>query len=96
MRKLAESGREKWECAAPKLLQNGGTAGHKVRAMSERYFSPMLSPETVSVEYSRQEEGDAEPRKVKQAFGHGESVPSCKECQVLTPEMLCDNSKECT
>ncbi|WIG92989.1 PAAR-like domain-containing protein [Myxococcus sp. SDU36] len=94
-RKLAESGREKWECAAPKLLQKGGAAGHKLRAMSERYFSPMRSPETVSVEYSRQDEGDAEPRKVKQAFGHGESVPSCKECQVLTPEMLCDNSKEC-
>jgi hypothetical protein len=93
-KKLAESGREKWECAAPKLLQNGGAAGHKVRSMSERYFSPML-PATVGVEYSRKGDGDAEPRKVKQEFGHGESVPSCEACQSLTPEMLCDNSKEC-
>ena len=93
-KKRVESGREKWECAAPKLPQGGGAAGHKVRAMSERYFSPML-PTTVGVKYSRKDKDDAVPRKVKQDFCHGESVPSCETCQSLAPEMLCDNDKEC-
>ncbi|HEX5748215.1 MAG TPA: PAAR-like domain-containing protein [Archangium sp.] len=92
--KLADIGREKWECSAPKLLQKGGAAGHKVRAMSERYFAPKQLT-SVTVEYSRRGEDDAEPHTVTHVFGHGASVPSCKECQVLTPEMLCDNSKEC-
>lgn len=48
-RKLAESGREKRECAAPKLLQKGGAAGHKIRAMSECYFSPRRSPKPPSL-----------------------------------------------
>ncbi|NTX60145.1 DUF4150 domain-containing protein [Myxococcus sp. CA051A] len=85
-------GRDKWECAAPKLLQAGGSNGHKLRAMSERYFSPFL-PLTVSVEYSRTDEQAT--RQVKGEFGHGESVPSCDACQKLTPEMLCHNHKEC-
>ncbi|ABF92792.1 hypothetical protein MXAN_6291 [Myxococcus xanthus DK 1622] len=42
----------------------------------------------MSVEDSRKDEGDAEPRKVKQAFSHEESVPSCREFQVLPSEML--------
>lgn len=40
---------------------------------------------TVSVEHRRQDEGDAEPCKIKQAFSKGESVPSCREFQVLPP-----------
>lgn len=84
--------RDKWECAAPKLFQAGGGMGHKLRSISERYFSPILAF-TVTVEYSRTDEKGA--RQVKEEFGHGNSVPSCDTCQKLTPEMLCNNHKEC-
>jgi|GEM_PF-3145756 len=85
-------GRDKWECAAPKLFQAGGDMGHKLRAISERYFSPILAF-TVTVEYSRTDEKGT--RQVKEEFGHGNSVPSCDTCKKLTPEMLCNNHKEC-
>jgi hypothetical protein len=92
MERLKKLDRKKWECAAPQLLQAGGAGGHKIRAMSERYFSPMLDI-TVGVEYSLTDEKGTRPEKGR--FGHGESVPSCDACQKLTPEMLCDNHKEC-
>ena len=80
-----------WECAAPKIMQAGGADGHKIKTMSERWYAPAGG--TVPVSYSRTE--DKTTISVSKKFAHGESVPSCKECQVLVPEMLCDNAKEC-
>jgi len=84
--------RKTWECAAPKLLQAGGAEGHKVRTMSERYFSPILGT-TVGVVHERTVGNQSRREPVE--FGHGETVPSCETCQKLIPEMLCDNQKEC-
>jgi uncharacterized Zn-binding protein involved in type VI secretion len=89
---LADTDRRSWECAAPKLLQAAGAGGHKARSMSERYFSP-VTEHSVGVEYNHTDEQGT--RREKKRFGHGESVPSCEACQALTPEMLCDNQKEC-
>ncbi|WP_163866059.1 DUF4150 domain-containing protein [Myxococcus eversor] len=86
-------GRERnWECAAPKLIQAGGAAGHKARTMSERWFSPM-GTSTSAIQYSHTDVKGTAPKS--REFGHGETVVSCKECQELLPEMLCDNTKEC-
>lgn len=82
-----------WSCAAPKLLQRGRAEGHRVRAMSERYFSPFLGHK-VMVTYSYTDSEGTDPQKQGE-FGHGESVPSCDTCQELIPEMLCDNQQEC-
>jgi len=91
---LSQMGNRKtWDCAAPKLLQAGGAGGHKVRTMSERFFSP-VHEQQVKVTYSRTDAKGTEP-EAKGTFSHGESVPSCDACQKLTPEMLCDNQKEC-
>jgi len=84
--------RNKWECAAPKLLLEGGAGGHKVRTVSERFFAP-FSEQLVKVPHRRSEK--MRTQRVTMAFGHGESVPSCDTCQRLMPEMLCDNQKEC-
>ncbi|WP_224242014.1 DUF4150 domain-containing protein [Hyalangium gracile] len=92
-----------WTCAAPKLLQAGGASGHKVKSMSERWYSPVPSrPEmdakvqtSVGVTHLRTEKEGEAPQEKKLQFGHGESVPSCAVCQKLLPEMLCGNHKEC-
>ncbi|MFY2556805.1 PAAR-like domain-containing protein [Corallococcus terminator] len=86
--------RNKWECAAPKLLQAAGAGGHKARTMSERYFSPILEHQ-VKVTYSHTSNHGTEPAQ-EGKFGHGESVPSCTTCQELLPEMLCANQEECS
>jgi hypothetical protein len=88
---IARKERGAWECAAPKLMQAGGVDGHKVKTLSERWYAPAGG--MVSVSYSRTEGKTtiAGP----ETFAHGESVPSCEACQVLVPEMLCDNEKEC-
>ncbi len=78
-----------WHRSASCSLKDSANRRLELRAVGES-----CQP-TVGVEYSRKNKGDEAPRKVQQEFGRGESVPSCKECQVLTPEMLCDNSKEC-
>ena len=90
---LEKEQRQKWECAAPKLLQAGGAGGHKVRTMSERFFSPLLDT-TVAVFHERTE--NSAPRRESVEFGHGQTVPSCETCQKLIPEMLCENQKECS
>ncbi|MFY2558505.1 PAAR-like domain-containing protein [Corallococcus terminator] len=92
MKELLNQGRDKWECAAPKILQAGGASGHQVKAMSERYFSPIMTS-TVGVAFSVMDVNGA--RSVEKEFSHGESVPSCDTCQRLLPEMLCNHSKEC-
>ncbi len=89
---LASEGRQKWECAAPQLLQAGGTRGHKVRTMSERFFTPM---QRTTVEVVHQRTTNSHSRRGPVEFGHGETVPSCETCQKLIPEMLCENHKEC-
>ncbi|GEL75570.1 DUF4150 domain-containing protein [Myxococcus virescens] len=89
---LANEGRQKWECAAPQLLQAGGAGGHKVRTMSERFFTPMQRT-TVGVAHQRATNNHSRRESVE--FGHGETVPSCETCQKLIPEMLCENHKEC-
>jgi hypothetical protein len=86
--------RQKWECAAPKLLQAGGAGGHKVRTMSERFFSPLLNT-TVAVVHERTENENSAPMRESVEFGHGQTVPSCETCQKHIPEMLCENHKEC-
>lgn len=87
----------KWECAAPQLLDAGKAGGHKAGAISERWYSPKRrlkkDPETVEVTYERTDEQGT--RKETKKFGHAQSVPSCDRCQVLIPEMLCDNHQEC-
>jgi hypothetical protein len=92
MKAVAEMDRKAWDCSAPKLLQAGGAGGHKVRTMSERWFSP-LNKSTSAITYSHTD--DTGTRQENRKFGHGESVPSCEACQKLTPEMLCNNKKEC-
>lgn len=92
MKGLLSQGREKWECAAPKILQAGGASGHQVQAMSERYFSPIMNA-TVGVTFGVMDANGV--RSVEKEFSHGESVPSCDTCQRLLPEMLCNHSKEC-
>ncbi|MCP3170193.1 DUF4150 domain-containing protein [Myxococcus qinghaiensis] len=92
MKELLSQGRDKWECAAPKIIQAGGASGHQVKAMSERYFSPITNA-TVGVTFSFMDANGA--RSVEKQFSHGESVPSCDTCQTLLPEMLCNHSKEC-
>jgi uncharacterized Zn-binding protein involved in type VI secretion len=89
---IEQENRKKWECAAPKLLQAGGVEGHKVRTMSERYFSPMLKT-TVEVAHERTIGNQSRHEPVE--FSHGETVPSCKTCQKHIPEMLCENHREC-
>ncbi|WP_437816048.1 DUF4150 domain-containing protein [Sorangium sp. So ce1078] len=89
----ARLGRGSWECAAPKLLQAGGAGGHKVKTMTEKWYSPMDVEVTVTVKYEKTE-GDKTTRE-GETFRHGQSVPSCETCQALIPEMLCDNQKEC-
>jgi len=91
---VANSGRKSWECAAPKLLQAGGAGGHKVRTMSERYFSPLLDIK-VAVVHERTEDKNSPPKRNLVEFDHGQTVPSCETCQGLVPEMLCSNHKEC-
>ena len=92
--KVANDGRKSWECAAPKLLQAGGAGGHKVRTMSERYFSPLLDIK-VAVVHERTEGKNSPSKRESVEFGHGQTVPSCETCQELVPEMLCSNHKEC-
>ncbi|NTX02657.1 PAAR-like domain-containing protein [Myxococcus sp. CA040A] len=89
---LATEGRQKWECAAPKLLQAGGAGGHKVRTMSERFFTPL---QRTAVEVMHQRTTNNSSRREPVEFGHGETVPSCETCQKLIPEMLCESHKEC-
>lgn len=84
---VAELGRE-WTCAAPKLLQSGGANGHKVKSISERWYSPMGGP-TSLISFLKNGE------KVAQRFESGETVPSCEVCQELVPEMVCDNNAPC-
>lgn len=86
--------RVKWDCAAPKLLKSGGAAGHKVKTMSERYYSPEQDMR-VPVDKVTRMDGEVLQSERAETFGHNESVPSCDACQPLTPEMLCDNDKEC-
>lgn len=86
--------RSQWTCAAPQLLHSGGADGHRVKVMSERFYSPAKKGSKVTVRYERSEYR-TRTRKVEEGFGHGESVPSCKECQKLLPEMLCYNHLEC-
>ncbi|WP_437725794.1 DUF4150 domain-containing protein [Sorangium sp. So ce861] len=88
---LEKMDRNAWDCAAPKLLQAGGAGGHKVKTMSEKWYSPL--GKLVKVTYTRTE-GEVTTRG-PQEFQHEESVPSCETCQELVPEMLCDNHAEC-
>ncbi|KFE61061.1 DUF4150 domain-containing protein [Hyalangium minutum] len=86
-------GRAKWECAAPQLLSSGRAGGHNVKTMSERLYAPEARP-SPSVRYKRTDTKGT--RKREEQFSHGDSVPSCKECQKLIPEMLCYNRQECS
>ncbi|HLL03343.1 MAG TPA: PAAR-like domain-containing protein [Myxococcaceae bacterium] len=91
LQKSEEDGLPKWECAAPQLIANAG--GHKIGAMSERFYSPLggaTSPITVM-----HKESTGQSRPHIKNYSHGESVPSCEKCQVLLPAMLCENKKEC-
>ncbi|WP_437318427.1 PAAR-like domain-containing protein [Sorangium sp. So ce385] len=88
---LETMNRNVWDCAAPKLLQAGGAGGHKVKTLSEKWYSPL--GKAVKVTYTKTKDGESSRGLEK--FQHGESVPSCETCQQLTPEMLCDNQAEC-
>ncbi|WP_437939169.1 PAAR-like domain-containing protein [Sorangium sp. So ce341] len=88
---LETMNRNVWDCAAPKLLQAGGAGGHKVKTMSEKWYSPL--GKAVKVTYTKTKDGESSRGLEK--FQHGESVPSCETCQELVPEMLCDNHAEC-
>jgi hypothetical protein len=89
---LEDQKRKAWECAAPKLLQAGGSGGHKVRTISERFFSPILN---VAVRVEHERTVNEHSRRESVEFFHGETVPSCSTCQELIPEMLCENHKDC-
>ncbi|AKJ08381.1 Hypothetical protein AA314_10007 [Archangium gephyra] len=86
--------RDGWECAAPKLLQAGG-AGHKIKAMSERWYSPVQTDYTVTIDKVTRMDGDELISEKAEKFSHGESVPSCDACQALTPEISCKQSEAC-
>ncbi|KYF77333.1 hypothetical protein BE20_55785 [Sorangium cellulosum] len=88
---LETMNRNVWDCAAPKLLKAGGAGGHKVKTMSEKWYSPL--GKAVKVTYTKTKDGESSRGLEK--FQHGESVPSCETCQELVPEMLCDNHAEC-
>ncbi|WP_254627983.1 DUF4150 domain-containing protein [Myxococcus sp. CA040A] len=89
---LQREGRRAWECAAPQLLKNGRAQGHSIKTLSERLYAPEANPQ-VTVTY---EHVDTQgKRKVTETFSHGDSVPSCKDCQKLLPEMLCYNHLKC-
>ncbi|CAN91357.1 hypothetical protein sce1200 [Sorangium cellulosum So ce56] len=89
---LERLNRNAWDCAAPKLLEAGGAGGHKVKTMSEKWYSPLGV--TVKVTYTKTKDG--EKSRNLQEFRHKESVPSCETCQELIPEMLCKNQEECS
>ncbi|WP_437578498.1 PAAR-like domain-containing protein [Sorangium sp. So ce887] len=88
---LENMDRNVWDCAAPKLLQAGGAGGHKVKTMSEKWYSPL--GKLVKVTYTKTKDGES--KRGVQEFQHEESVPSCETCQALVPEMLCNNHAEC-
>ncbi|WP_437648522.1 PAAR-like domain-containing protein [Sorangium sp. So ce362] len=88
---LEKMDRNVWDCAAPKLLQAGGAGGHKVKTMSEKWYSPL--GKLVKVTYTKTKDGES--KRGLQEFQHEESVPSCETCQALVPEMLCNNHAEC-
>ncbi|WP_437969273.1 PAAR-like domain-containing protein [Sorangium sp. So ce260] len=88
---LVRMNRNVWDCAAPKLLAAGGAGGHKVKTMSEKWYSPL--GKLVKVTYTKTKDGESS--RGLQEFQHQESVPSCETCQELIPEMLCHNNEEC-
>jgi hypothetical protein len=89
-------GRKEWSCAAPKILNAGTAGGHKIKTMSERWYSPHAmasNPKVRDIVYERTDERGT--RREPEDFGHGQSVPSCEVCQKILPESLCENSQEC-
>mgnify|MGYP002762518978 CR=1 FL=1 len=95
-KRLNETGRREWKCAAPQLLKNSGS--HTAGTMTERWYSPAKLKQTGSVSFSKKDDRPTPPvdARVTQDFGHGETVPSCETCQELLPEMLCENDTPCS
>ncbi|MCA9698771.1 MAG: hypothetical protein KC431_14695 [Myxococcales bacterium] len=78
---------QRWECAAPQLIQACQATGHKPGNLTEMYFGPIQTDARTpgpTVSYRR----NKSPKTEK--FGHRETVPSCARCQILLPPMLCD------
>jgi len=93
---VVPGGKPAGACAAPQLLQKAQAEGHIPGAMSEVWYRPRFikrltqGQQTVKVTFFKN------GKQVTESFGHGESVPSCKTCQVHLTQMLCDvNEKTC-
>jgi hypothetical protein len=82
-------GKDSWQCAAPRVIQECMSGGHKVHTMCERWYTP-VHPQVV---HARLVFNDIDIPLYP--FEHGEILASCDECQVLLPEMLCDNEGQC-
>lgn len=77
---------QRWECAAPKLIQACQASGHKPGQLTEMWFGPIVVGDWVgpSVKYRRNK------RRVKGDFSHRQTVPSCARCQILLPPLMCN------
>lgn len=81
-------GRNKWECAAPKIIKAARKANHRIHSMSEQWFDPH-NLQTIIVSYV------SDGTKTSTSFNSGDTVPSCDICQVALVEDLCDNDNPC-
>ena len=81
---------QRWECAAPKLIQACQASGHKPGQLTEMFFGPIVvsgRAQGPTVSYRRNKSPTTEK------FTHRQTVPSCARCQVLLPPLMC-NTKD--
>ncbi|MFL5344932.1 MAG: DUF4150 domain-containing protein [Hyalangium sp.] len=81
-------------CAAPKLIQKALDEGHHPLNMTEIWYSPAASIAVKTVVFDMSPQATASPQAAPQiqAFGSGQSVPSCLTCQVQLTPMLCGSA----
>jgi hypothetical protein len=79
-------------CAAQKVIvfvwDNGAYPG----AITEQWFHTKKAATSAPIRFR-----DARTEKIEvkvEAFGHGETVPPCRTCELIIPLMLCPGDKE--
>jgi Domain of unknown function (DUF4150) len=90
---------EIWKCAAPKMSGKLTEMGHNVLYISEVFYSPFFDQKvsfrdvrTIDGITTAPEVGDKANYK---ELGHGETIPSCDQCQKWLPAYFCEKEQHC-
>jgi hypothetical protein len=77
-------------CAAQKAILLARAGGAYPGALTEQWFHSKGNPTSSPIRFLEASTGKITQKR----FGHGETVPPCKACELIIPLMLCPGEKE--